>query len=339
VLVIGCYHRGMRGKWLLFAGAVILAGAGAGALSLLRRSSPPAQLKAAAPAPVFGPEIGFSGKVQARNLVAVAAATEGTVEEFAAEVGQEVFEGQLLARLRNTALETAVERAQAEFDRAQSRVTTVEANLIAARLEASRADADRNRARADAEKAEKTWLRQQLLHKEGATPRLVFERAQKEYLALKDEHETLTELAASTDERARSLMKEIDAARKTLDEKSEDLDLAKEDMQATEIYSPVDGILVARRGEAGAEVNPSMKDLFQIAVDLSSLEVVVEPDPPALARIRAGQPATVRLSEMANEPIPASVREVKGTQVLVEFTSPNPAIRPGLTAQVTIKIG
>jgi hypothetical protein len=42
---------------------------------------------------------------------------------------------------------------------------------------------------------------------------------------------------------------------------------------------------------------------------------------------------------MANEPIPASVREVKGTQVLVEFTSPSPAIRPGLTAQVTIKIG
>ena len=40
------------------------------------------------------------------------------------------------------------------------------------------------------------------------------------------------------------------------------------------------------RGEAGAEVNPSMKDLFQIAVDLASLEVVVEPDPPALARIR-----------------------------------------------------
>ncbi|MEK7753797.1 MAG: hypothetical protein AAB654_17885, partial [Acidobacteriota bacterium] len=70
-----------------------------------------------------------------------------------------------------------------------------------------------------------------------------------------------------------------------------------------------------------------------------SLEVVVEPDPPALARIRAGQPATVHLSEMANQPIPASVREVKGTQVLVEFTSPDPAIRPGLTAQVTIKIG
>ncbi len=328
----------VRGRWLLFTGTVVLIGVGAGALSLLRRPSRPAQPKNAV-APVFGPEIGFTGRVQARNLVPVAATTDGTVEEFTVEVGQDVFEGQLLARIRNTTLESAVEQAQADFDRAQSRVTTLEANLIASRLEASRADADRSRARAEAEKAEKLYLRQQLLHKEGATPRLVFEKSQKEYQALKAEHNSLAELAVRTDERTRSLVKEIDAARKTLEEKSEDLDLAKEELQAAEIHSPVDGILVTRRADPGAAVNQSMKDLFQIAVDLSSLEVVVEPEPPALARIRAGQPATVRLAEMSNEPVQASVREVKGTQVFVEFTSPNPAIRPGLTAQVTIRIG
>lgn len=328
----------VRGKWLLFAGTVILVGVGTGALSLLRRSSPPAQPKTAV-APVFGSEIGLTGKVQARNIVPVAAAIDGTMEEFTVEVGQDVFEGQLLARIRNTTLESAVERAQADFDRAQSRVTTLEANLIAARLEASRADADGSRARAEAERSEKLYLRQQLLHKEGATPRLVFEKSQKEYRALKAEYDSLAELAAHTEERARSLVKEIDAARKTLEEKNDDLEAAKEELQAAEIHSPVDGILVARRAEAGSSVTPSMKDLFQIAVDLSSLEVVVEPPPPALERIRAGQPAIVRLAEMANEPVQASVREVKGSQVFVEFASPNPAIRPGLTAQVTIRIG
>jgi multidrug resistance efflux pump len=329
-----------RGQWLLFAGTVILVGAGGAALSLLRRAAPPAPSGSATPpAPVFSPEIGFVGKVQARNVIPIAATTPGTVEEFAVEAGQDVFEGQLLARIRNVTIETAVELAQADFDKAQSRVTTLESNLIAARLEASRADADRNRARSETERAEKVFLRQQLLHKEGATPRLVFEKAQKEHLALQAEYQTLAEVATHAEDRAGMLVKEMDAARRTLEEKNEEFDLAKEELQATEIHSPVDGILIARRGDAGSEVDSSIKDLFRIAVDLTSMEVVVEPDPPALARIRAGQPAVVRMSELSNEPIPASVREVKGNQVFVEFTSPTPAIRPGLTAQVTIRIG
>ncbi|MBI4876432.1 MAG: hypothetical protein HY822_17490 [Acidobacteria bacterium] len=331
----------MRGKWLLFAGVAILFGIGAGALLQLRRPARPAPSASrnAAPPPVLGPEISLLGKIQARNVVAVAATTEGTVEEFGADAGQDVFEGQLLARIRNVTLETAAELAQADFEKAQSRVSNLETTLIAARLEASRADADRNRARTEADRAERTFLRQQLLHKEGATPRLVFERAQKEHAALKTESDTLAELAAHSEDRVRMLVKEIDAARKTLDEAAGELDGAKEDLRAAEIHSPVDGILVARRGEAGGEVNPAIKDLFQIAVDLASLDVVLEPAPPALERIRAGQTAWVRLAELSNEPLPASVREVKGTQVFVEFTSPNPAIRPGLTAQVTIKIG
>jgi HlyD family secretion protein len=329
----------MRGKWLLFAGIVILVGVGGGALSLLRRSTPPAQPGTPPAQPPLGPEIRFTGKVQASHLVAVPAATSGTIEEFMVEIGQDVFEGQLLARIRNTNLETAVDRAQLEYERAQTRASNLDGALIAARLEAARADADSTRARQDFEKAEKAYLRQQLLHKEGATPRLVFERTEKDYLAAKSEYESIREVAAHSDERVQTLVKEIDAARRTLDEKTGDLDQAKESLLATEVHSPVDGILVARRGEVGGEIDPAIPDFFQIAVDLSSLEVVVEPEPPALARIHSGQPATVRLAELGNEPIPAEVRAIKGAQVIVGFTTPSPAIRPGLTAQVTIKIG
>jgi multidrug resistance efflux pump len=261
------------------------------------------------------------------------------IEEFLADVGQDVFEGQLLARIKNTALESALDRAQLEFERAQTRVSNLDGALIAARLEAARASADSTRSRQDYEKMEKLYLRQQLLHREGATPRLTFEKAQKDYLASKDEYESLAELAARTDDRVRIMVSEIDAARKTLEEKSDELDHAKADLLATEVHSPLDGILVARRGEAGSEINRSIQDLFQIAVELGSLEVVLEPEPPALTRILAGQPASVRVAETGNEPLQGTVREVRGTQVFVEFTSPNPAIRPGLTAQVTIRIG
>jgi hypothetical protein len=72
-------------------------------------------------------------------------------------------------------------------------------------------------------------------------------------------------------------------------------------------------------------------------VNLSAPEAVVEPAPPALARIRPGQEALIQIAELPGV-IPGKVKEVRGTQVIVEFTSPNPALRPGTTAQVRIRL-
>jgi len=80
------------------------------------------------------------------------------------------------------------------------------------------------------------------------------------------------------------------------------------------------------------------REMVQIAVDLTSLEVIVEPPPPILARIKAGQPATIRMAEQIGESLPGGVARIDGTQVIVQFLSPNAAIKPGLTAQVTIKL-
>jgi multidrug resistance efflux pump len=85
-------------------------------------------------------------------------------------------------------------------------------------------------------------------------------------------------------------------------------------------------------------VNQDLKDLFQIAVELSSLEVVVEPEPPVLERIRPGQEAVIQVAEIPGEGLPGKVREIKSGQVVVEFVSPSPAVQPGLTAQVRIKL-
>lgn len=329
----------MRGKWVLAAGSVILLGIAAGALSVLWRERRAAPSGAAAPAPPPVPaEVSLPGRVEARNVVAVAATTDGSVEEFFADVGQEVFEGQLIARIRNMDLVSARDVAQSELDRAQSKLNNLEAALVAGRLEASRAGADASRARTDFERAEKTYLRQQMLYREGATPRLVFEKSEKEYLRAKTESETLAEVAKAADLRVESILRDVDFARKTLAEKSADLEDANEALLAAEVHSPVDGMVIARRGETGARVDRTMRDLFQIAVDLAALQVVVEPEPPVLAHLRPGQQAIVRLAEM-DESLTGEVHEIaENGRAIIHFTSPNPAIRPGLTAQALIRI-
>lgn len=329
----------MRGKWILFAGVTILLAVAAGALSVYRTSRkapPPPPANPVQPA-VVASQLSMTGLVQAQEVIQIPAPIDGTIESFGASVGEDVFEGQLLARLTNSKLDTTVERATLELEKMQQRVTSLEAAIVSSRLEASRARADASRVRSEFERLEKIYKRQELLIREGATPRLVFEKAQREYHEAKQDLELKDKLAQQADERVDALNRELDAAKKHLDEETKSLDEAKQDAAAGEVQSPADGIVIARRGAPGEEANRSWEDLFQIAVATSALDVVIQPEPPVLARIKVGQPAMINVAEVPGEPIQGTVREIKDGRVVVDFTSPTPAIRPGVTAQVTIK--
>ena len=334
----------MRGKWLLFAGVTILAAVGAGAIAVWRQQNVKPAPKVVVAAPKAIPdewtqaEVSLPGRIQAQKVVAVPAPIDGLVESFAAEVDQDVFEGQLLARIRNPKLDTSMEEATAELDKAQSRVQNTEAAITTARLEASRSAADSTRTQKEFERAEKAWQRQQMLFKEGATPRLTYEKAEHDYTTLKDERESKMALARQMDERVQNLNRDLDVFKRMLDDRSQSIERAKADLAAADVHSPVDGIVVARHGQVGDEVNPKVGDLFQIATALTSMEVTVNPTMAQLKRIRPGQPAAIHVAEMPNDVISGTVREVAGAVVVVEFTSPTPLIKPGLTAQVTIKL-
>ena len=329
----------MRAKWLVTAGVAVLAAVAVTAVAWHRRASAPAVVQGpqrpASPSPG---EVTLSGKIQAVHVLAVGASVAGNIEAFFADVGQEVEEGQLLARVTNQGLETGRDVATIAADNAQTRLTKIEQQLLSARLDASRAQADASRARADLDRADKAFRRQKMLFGEGATPRLSFEKATTEFESAQADAETLERGAKQSDEHIRGLIDELQNARKLLEDKHKQLEDASGALASAEIHSPVDGFVVGRKGEVGKSAQEQGAELFQIATDTVALEVVVEPDPPTLKRIRVGQPAVVLISDFSSEAVPAKVREVKDTIVSVEFTSPNPAIQPGLTAEVRIKL-
>ena len=283
-------------------------------------------------------ELSLTGRVQARSAVAVPVPIDGKIDFFHVEVGQQVAQDQVLALIKSEVSETAQEAAQAAFDQVQTRLTNLEGAITAARLEASRARAEASRARSELERADKANARQRMLLSAGATPRLAAEKAAKEYEAALQESTTLSDLADKAEERVAAMQREAEALRKTVAEKAEDLEEAKTAVSAGEVRSPVDGVVTARRGSLGEDVDRSMTDLFQIATELSALEVVVEPPPAALRRIKQGQQAVVRVAELSGEGLAGVVKRVENGQAVVEFTSPLPEIKPGLTAQVTIKL-
>jgi HlyD family secretion protein len=328
----------MRGKWLLFSGALILAAAGAGALSWLRRTTAPrdrAVTTAAAPAPR---ELSLRGTIQALHVVPVGATVAGTIDAFLVEPGQEVYEGQVLARIGSQSLEAAREEAVRAAQSAKDKVNSMESRIITARLEASRVHADAKRGRDQLDRAEKGYLRQQVLNHEGATPRLVYEKSEREFEAARAESTSLDELVRQADERVSELLRDLDAAKQTVTEQDADLESATAQAGGTEVRSPVSGIVVARKGEPGTTMAPGEAgDLFEIAADLSQLAVAIQPDRAAMARIRSGREALIFVAELPGA-IPATVKEVKGDDVIVAFTSPSAAIRPGMTAQVRLRL-
>jgi multidrug resistance efflux pump len=329
----------MRGKWLLLAVVAVLAGVAGGALSLrYRRPAPAPLLRAAGAAVLLGNQVTLSGAIRPQHIAGVGAQINGVIEAFLVDVGQDVYPGQVLARIGSQGLESSREAAASAVDHAQEQVNRVEAAVAGARLEQSRADAEAQRARFAMERAETAFSRQQLLVSQGATPRLVYEKAQREYDAAKIEFEMMDKAARATAERVQSVLQEVASAQKILAGENQRLQESQAAFEAADVHSPVDGLLVGRNGEVGKSAQEFGDNLFQIATDMYALEVALEPEPPILKRIRPGQPALVLVPDLQSTGITGDVKEIKGTQVLVEFNSTIPAIRPGMVADVRLRL-
>jgi len=330
----------MRGKWMLFGGIVILLAVLAGAVTVWKKQQ---KVPVAAPAPVPAApvepgEISLPGKVEAREVVGVQSPSDGTIAEYLVMVGEEVFEGQLIARISNPRLQGQQEKAKENADKAQERVNLLESQMLAARLDASRGQAELARVQDDYSRTERAARRQEMLHAQGATPRLTYEKATADFATAKLEHESASARVKSAEARVVALTKEIEAAKKTLDDRNAELEEADTNLQATQIHAPVDGVILDRKGEAGTEVQIGEDGIVRIGTDLGQLQVVAEPEPAVLAKLKVGMPAGVILAEFASEMLNAEISRIEGGKVYVMFGSPDPAIKPGITAQVRVKL-
>jgi len=214
----------------------------------------------------------------------------------------------------------------------------LESQLLAARLESARGRAEMARVQDDYSRAERVAQRETVLNREGATPRLKFEKAVKDHEAARLDYESANAKAKITEVRVAQLIKDIEAAKRSAEEKASALEEAESDLQATQVHAPVDGIILERKGDAGAEVVRGENGVFRIATDLGQLQVVIEPEPPVLAKLQAGMQAFVFLAEVGAEPLNAEISRIENAKVYVMFGSPDPSVRPGVTAQVRIKL-
>ena len=297
----------------------------------------------AAPAPVPKPVAAISAPVattqiaaviRAQHTIAVPSPSGGNIDAFYADVNQEVLEGQLLARVGASSVESAMEIAARDVAVTKIRITELDGRLISEHLEASRSRTDADRARLELDRLDKTYKRQAYLNAQGATARLSYERAAKEFEAQQSMAKAMDDLAKQAEASVGALTGEIDAAKRLLADKEKQTEEAEAAVLASEIHAPATGMIVVRKGEVGKAIAPNERDqLFQIAVDLNQL-MAVFPAPPELK----GKNVTLVCPDVQMSALAMPVTEIRANEANLYFVNAIPGLRPGMTCIVSVPL-
>lgn len=110
------------------------------------------------------------------------------------------------------------------------------------------------------------------------------------------------------------------------------------------IYSPIAGTVIKKMALAGMQINPG--DLLYIIADLSQVWVLADIYENEVPDIRVGRTATMTLSSAPNTILqgrisfiyPTVHRQTRTIKVRLEFDNPHELLKPGMYANVALKI-
>jgi HlyD family secretion protein len=190
------------------------------------------------------------------------------------------------------------------------------------RTQLAQAEASLARAQVDVADAERTWKRSL------------------ELLDRKLMSQAEVDAAEATRDRARAGVKQADAS----------VAQARVNLEHTTIASPIDGVVVGRNVDVGQTVAASLQApvLFQIANDLTAMQVEASIDEADIGQIQAGQPVHFTVDAYPDEKFlgtvsqirlqPVTVQNVVTYTTVIAVSNPDLKLRPGMTANVSVEV-
>jgi HlyD family secretion protein len=136
-----------------------------------------------------------------------------------------------------------------------------------------------------------------------------------------------------------------------LEQAKSQLEASQVDLSYTVIRSPIDGIVIKRNINVGQTVAASFQApvLFQIANDLTKMQVECSVDEADIGKIKEGQKARFTVDAFPDESFegvvtqvryaPEVVQNVVTYTTIVSVENPEMKLRPGMTATVSIIVG
>lgn len=141
----------------------------------------------------------------------------------------------------------------------------------------------------------------------------------------------------------KSAMAQVDQAAAALSQ-------ATTNLRYTKIISPIDGIVVDRQYDVGQTVAASFQapTLFQIAQDLTKMQVQADVDQSDIGRVKVGQMARFNVDAYPDEEFRGRISQIRYNAlvnqnvvtypVILEVSNPEDRLRPKMTANVSIDV-
>lgn len=144
---------------------------------------------------------------------------------------------------------------------------------------------------------------------------------------------------------------DIQSAEARLEQAKSQLETSKVDLTYTIIRSPIDGVVINRNINVGQTVASSFQApvLFQIANDLSKMQVECSVDEADIGKVKEGQKVRFTVDAFPDENFRGVVKQVRYSPeivqnvvtytTIVEVDNPEMKLRPGMTATASIVTG
>ncbi|MEJ7745279.1 MAG: efflux RND transporter periplasmic adaptor subunit [Luteimonas sp.] len=252
--------------------------------------------------------ISATGTLGAISTVDVGSQVSGQVTEVLADFNDRVQEGQVIARIDSSTFEAQIAQGAASVSSARANLATAQATL-------------RN---AQSDYARKSQLTQQQL------------------VARSD-----ADLARAARDQAQA---QVAAAQAQITQQIASTRTSRLNLDRTVIRAPVDGVVLTRTVEPGQTVAASLQApvLFQIAEDLSKMEIVLAIDEADIGQVKAGQAVSFNVDAFPDRQFRGVVQQVRLSAtntnnvitypVVVTVDNADQALLPGLTVNAEIEV-
>ena len=263
-----------------------------------------------------------TGTINAVKTVQVGSQVSGTISKLNADFNSRVKRGEIVAAIEPSLFQGAVLQAKADLQDANANLSAAKANLLKAKATAVQTKSDFERT--DSLAREGVMSQQQL--------DLARANADTNQAAVSAAQAQLTQAAAQVQQKQAALA------------------VAQTNLDHTIIRSPIDGVVVARTVDVGQTVAASMQapNLFNIAQDLTKMQVDTQTDESDVGNIKVGQQATFKVDAYPDQTFtgrvvqvrlnPTTVQNVVTYDTVIAFDNPQTKLFPGMTAYVSLPV-
>ena len=250
-----------------------------------------------------------SGTIKPINTIAVGTQVSGTVQKIYVDYNSVVKKGDLLAELDPSLFQANVDQSKAKLNNAKATLARTQAML---------------------NYKKNNYQRYKHLYEKHYVSRDDVELAQANYLQAKAE---------------------LDSANADVNASSAALENNLTNLRYSKITSPVDGTVISRAVDVGQTVAASFNTptLFEVAKDLTKMQIETSVSEADIGRIKVGQEATYTLDGYQDKKFHGEVTQVRLAStttnnvvtytVIISVDNSEGFIIPGMTANVSIKVG